>query len=229
MLYAAFALIMVGVLCFVYVSLSSDRPAKQERSAVNSRRGREEEGSAYTKAYRMPSTNSASPWMDDRIRREREFSNGDHPFSSSSFLAQSHSKRPAVVEQTAVLEPTPQGFQTIPEIPEVEAELNLSGTLYLDQSGKLPFGKTDLKDVQLTEEDVRNFRRVGPAELNEENGKLVFHSKNTSFTYPAKDIDQVVFYHQGFVLIPRESQAPRPVFFTKDLDSMKEFLSQVKA
>lgn len=229
MLYAAFALIMVGVLCFVYVSLSSDRPTKKERMSSSPRRGREEEGSPYAKAYRMPNSQSSTPWMDDRIRREREFNNGDHPFASNSYLAHPQAKKPAVVEQTAVLEPTPFGFQPVPETPEIESELSLSGTLYIDQSGKLPFGKSDLKDIQLSEEDVRNFRRVGPAELNEEGGKLVFHSKNTSFTFPAKEIDQVVFYHQGFVLIPREANSPRPVFFTKELDQMKEFLSQIRA
>ncbi len=207
MLFAAFAMILVGVLCFLYVSLAPNQ-TKPERQ-----RDRQ------TGSFRYSPPPTVSPQIEERIRREREIS------SSRESHFSEEPKAPSVVEKTEVLTQTPSGLEKEPEIPEVRFEI--SGILYMDHSGKIEFGKTESVLDGDSDENYRNFKRVGEGSLVESSGKFVFHSGNVSYTYLADELDQVVLHNQGIVFLLKSGKLPRPVFFTEEIDSFKEFLSQI--
>ncbi|TGN21031.1 LIC_11490 family protein [Leptospira idonii] len=229
MLYAAFAMILVGVLCFLYVSLS---PKSQKNDQPFKRFGERQpaQGAGYSASYRHNPNLSVSPQLDERIRREREIADR-RPVWEEPNLHYTKSapvvEKPSVVEKASILQETKEGLSEVPDVvPPTPSHFQMDGILYLDHSGKIPFGTKDLGDSESNEEDLRNFKRVGPALLKEEDGKFVFYSGNVSYTYGSDDLEQVVFYDQGIVFLLKDSKAPKPVYFTKEMDQFKEFLTQ---
>ncbi len=227
MLYAAIAMIIVGVLCFLYVSLnpnSANVSAGTKRTV--SERG--QAGPGYSANFRHQPLSSVSPQLDERIRRDREIADTKPHWQEPSI---NYTKQavppPSIVEKTTILKDSEEGFEEVP--PEVEPKItsfHMEGILYLDHSGKIPFGEKDLSETESSEETLRNFKRVGPAKLKEEDGKFVFYSGNASYTYQSYELDQVVFYDQGIAFLLKDTRVPRPVYFTKEMDELKEFLSQ---
>ncbi|BDA77794.1 hypothetical protein LPTSP3_g07240 [Leptospira kobayashii] len=228
MLYAAFGMILVGVLCFLYVSLSP----KSQKNDQNTKRSRPDQrdfaGSGYSSAYRRTPPSTVSPQLDERIRREREIADRRPAWEEPSLsYARSPEPKPSVVEKATILQETGEGLSEIlPPEPAKIVQFEMDGILYFDHSGKIPFGSKDLGDSDTSEEDLRNFKRVGSAILKEEDGKFVFYSGNASYTYQSQDLEQVVFYDQGFVFLLKDGKAAKPVYFTNHLDQFKDFLTQ---
>lgn len=211
MLFAAFAMILVGVLCFIYVALS---PQKPKQPAYQSRKPQTQG------QFRMPQTPPVSPQLDERIRRERSIPDDRH---LSYSYPEEHT--PSVVQKSEVLRPTDTGNLELEPTPAAESHFAIDGTLYLDHSGKLLFGE-DSNDLDLMEDGLRNFKRVGQGNLREEKGKFLFHSGNVTYTYTPDELEQVVLHNQGIVFLLKDVKSPRPVFFTKEIDTFKEFLKQ---
>lgn len=211
MLFAAFAMILVGVLCFLYVSLApgSNKPEARGESRQSG-------------TFRYTPSSTAPSQYEERILRERQIHSRNYdptPFEEEKITP------PAVVEKTEVLTETKSGkLEPEPEIPEINFEI--FGTLYMDHSGKIAFGKTDLQNDTITEESFRNFKRVGKGKLQESGGKFIFLSGNVSYTYLADELEQVVLHNQGIVFLLKDGKVPRPVFFTEEIDQFKEFLKQ---
>lgn len=227
MLYAALAMILVGVLCFLYVSLSPNS-AKQNIGSKRVATDRNPNFQGYGANFRHQPQSSVNPGLDERIRRDREITNVS-PFFSEPNRQQVAPiiPPPSVVEKTSVLKDSEAGFKEIPQAEEPKIhEFQMEGTLYLDHSGKIPFGEKDLSISERSEEDLRNFKRVGSAKLKEEDGKFVFYSGNASYTYQSYELDQIVFYDQGVAFLLKDTRSPRPVYFTKGLDELKDFLYQ---
>ncbi|TGL55735.1 hypothetical protein EHQ59_02810 [Leptospira kemamanensis] len=211
MLFAAFAMILVGVLCFIYVALS---PGKPKQTAYQSRKPQTQG------QFRMPQTPPVSPQLDERIRRERSIPDDRH-------LSYTYPEEPtpSVVQKSEVLRPSESGNLESEPLPPKESNFAIDGTLYLDHSGKLPFGEGS-GDLDLMEDGLRNFKRVGSGNLREENGRFLFHSGNVTYTYTPDELDQVVLHNQGIVFLLKDQKSPKPVFFTKEIDTFKEFLKQ---
>ncbi|MCG6145987.1 LIC_11490 family protein [Leptospira bandrabouensis] len=211
MLFAAFAMILVGVLCFLYVALS---PQKAKPTTFPQRKAQS------PSPYRMPQSPSVSPQLDERIRKERAISDDRHISYSLP-----EEVTPSVVQKSEVLLPTEDGnLEEEPPTPK-ESRFQIEGTLYLDYSGKLTFGE-ESSDLESMEDGLKNFKRIGSGSLREENGKFLFHSGNVTYTYTPDELDQVVLHNQGIVFLLKDMKAPKPVFFTKDIDTFKDFLKQ---
>jgi len=211
MLFAAFAMILVGVLCFLYVALS---PQKSKPMAYPPRKA---QGSGQ---YRMPQGPSVSPQLDERIRKERAISDDRHISYSLP-----EEVTPSVVQKSEILLPTGDGsLEQEPPTPK-ESRFQIEGTLFLDYSGKLTFGE-ESSDIDSLEDGLKNFKRIGSGSLREENGKFLFHSGNVTYTYTPEELEQVVLHNQGIVFLLKDTKAPKPVFFTKDIDTFKDFLKQ---
>ncbi|XDD45722.1 hypothetical protein AB3N60_13530 [Leptospira sp. WS39.C2] len=211
MLFAAFAMILVGVLCFIYVALS---PGKSKQPTYQSRKPQSQG------QFRMPQTPPVPPQLDERIRRERAISEDRH--LSYSYPEE---QTPSVVQKSEVLRPNQTGnLETEPQAPK-ESHFTIDGTLYLDHSGKLSFGEGS-GDLDAMEDGLRNFKRIGSGNLSEDNGRFLFHSGNVTYTYTPDELDQVVLHNQGIVFLLKDQKSPRPVFFTKEIDTFKEFLKQ---
>jgi hypothetical protein len=227
MLYAALAMIVVGVLCFLYVSLSPNS-ANASSGAKRSvpERGQSQQG--YSANYRHQPLHAVSPQLDERIRRDREIADVKPVWQEPNInYTKPVVPPPSIVEKTAILKDSEEGFEEVPAIPEPKIHsFHMEGILYLDHSGKIPFGQKDLSLDDASEEALRNFKRVGPAKLKEEDGKFVFYSGNASYTYQSYELDQVVFYDQGIAFLLKDTRAPRPIYFTKEMDELKEFLEQ---
>lgn len=211
MLFAAFAMILVGVLCFIYVALS---PGKPKQTIYQSRKPQTQG------QFRMPSTPQVSPQLDERIRRERAIPE-DHHLS----FKYPEEPTPSVVQKSEVLRPSETGSLETEPVPPEESHFVIEGTLYLDHSGKLSFGE-ESQDLDVMEDGLRNFKRVGSGNLREEKGRFLFHSGNVTYTYTPEELDQVVLHNQGIVFLLKDTKSPRPVFFTKEIDTFKEFLKQ---
>ncbi|TGM57346.1 hypothetical protein EHQ91_00380 [Leptospira biflexa] len=211
MLFAAFAMILVGVLCFIYVALS---PQKPKQTTYSSRKPQSQG------QFRMPQSTPVPPQLDERIRKERAISEDRH-------LSYSYPEEPtpSVVQKSEVLRPTEFGNLETEPTPPKESHFTIDGTLYLDHSGKLLFGE-ESNDLDLMENGLRNFKRVGNGNLREDNGRFLFHSGNVTYTYTPDELEQVVLHNQGIVFLLKDIKSPRPVFFTKEIDTFKEFLKQ---
>lgn len=208
MLFAAFAMILVGVLCFLYVALS---PQKSKPTAYQSRKPQTQS------QYRMPQGPSVSPQLDERIRKERAISDDRHISYSLP-----EEVTPSVVQKSEVLLPTMDGsLEQEPPAPK-ESRFQIEGTLFLDYSGKLTFGE-ESSDIDSMEDGLKNFKRIGSGSLREENGKFLFHSGNVTYTYTPDELEQVVLHNQGIVFLLKDTKAPKPVFLQKTLIHSKIF------
>ncbi|GBF50771.1 hypothetical protein LPTSP4_22980 [Leptospira ryugenii] len=224
MLYAALAMILVGVLCFLYVSLSPN----QGKPSLPTKRPQADRIS-YSSNFRHSPNPQVSPQIDERIRRDREIADIHAHFSDPNRPLAVEVPAPAVVEKSSVLVDSEAGFQEMKESPQILVhDFQMEGTLYMDHSGRIPFGEKDLSHTERREEELRNFKRVGQAKLREEEGKFVFYSGNVSFTYNAFEIDQIVFYQEAVVFLLKDTRAPKPIYFTDGMDELKDFLTQAE-
>jgi hypothetical protein len=227
MLYAALAMILIGILCFLYVSLSPNS-SNASLGPKKSIYDRSNQHSGYSANFRHQPQGPTSPQLEERIRRDREIADVRPQWSEPNIsYTRPVVPPPSIVEKTAILKDSEEGFAEIPpEVAPVIHTFQMEGILYLDHSGKIPFGEKDLSLMDPSEETLRNFKRVGPAKLKEEDGKFVFYSGNASYTYQSYELDQVVFYDQGVAFLLKDARTARPVYFTKEMDELKDFLNQ---
>ncbi|MCZ8156504.1 MAG: hypothetical protein O9264_10325 [Leptospira sp.] len=230
MLYAAIAMIVVGILCFLYVSLSPN----SSQSSTSPRRTSPERNPSfqgYSANFRHNPQQAVSASLDERIRRDREIADNRPEWREPTIRDLKPSvPPPAIIEKTAVLKDMEDGFEEVSPVIEPKVHsFHMEGILYMDHSGKIPFGQKELLPNDSNDEVLRSFKRVGPAKLKEEDGKFVFYSGNASYTYMSYELEQVVFYDQGVAFVLKDPKTPRPVYFTKEMDELKEFLSQATA
>ncbi|MBM9499449.1 hypothetical protein JWG44_04200 [Leptospira sp. 201903071] len=250
MLFIAIALILVGLLCFIYVSLNpngsgQERPASQSSP---SRSGNSEIDHLISRpnskrAGEILASNKRSSQMED-VEKKRHLENlfvegrkipkqdkapnssFETPLESFSdgeeeFISEEHS--PSGIQ---VLEESPKYSLIKEEKPEEVREIRfeIEGLLYLDQNRELPFEKLSNKKEDLTPELLRGLKRIGPGKLNESKESLCFEALNSSFRYSFSEIEKILFFDEGIVLIPSKSNYPIPVFFTKETSHLKSYL-----
>ncbi|MEM7182632.1 MAG: hypothetical protein AAF518_17085 [Spirochaetota bacterium] len=106
-----------------------------------------------------------------------------------------------------------------------ETGLKLTGILFLDYGKKIPFDNRKLKNIQWNEEFFTGFKRIGSATLFSKVESLDFSHEEELFRYPVEDLQQVIFYDHAFSFIPANDSLPVPVFFTEDIQLLKDYLA----
>ncbi|TGK38595.1 hypothetical protein EHQ12_04285 [Leptospira gomenensis] len=263
MLFIAIALILVGLLCFIYVSLnpnsgndrttslrnpSKSAPADSDLFVArpNSKRGAEI--LANVKRTQSPDVLEKQKRMEDLFVEGRKIPKQNKQSSPASFSAFESETglqetedgiRRKEIDSLGVLDPQthPSGIQVLEEsvsgiqfetssraedIREVRFEIE--GILYLDASRDLPYeGLADQKR-DLSPELLKGLKRIGAGKLQESKGAVFFDALNSSYRYSFSEIEKILFFDEGIVLIPSQSDYPVPVFFTKEIDSLKSYL-----
>lgn len=230
MLYFAITLVMIGILCLIYVSLNTGSSNKTEPQKHREYPTLKE--SLFNAKYPEFKTDL----YDERIRNERQHFYQESPETKplpeapvpkeekdlqrqKSFLVK-EPERPELIESTEIL-------SNEVESAKIEIEFNLEGTLYLDRGRKIPLADIKLKERPLVDE-FAGFSRMGHGLMTEDKGIFYFHAGNAVYSYAVNDLEQIVFYNQGFALIPLNKNLPAPLFLTDAVDEMKEFLSHKK-
>ncbi|NCN08743.1 MAG: hypothetical protein GW938_02740 [Leptospira sp.] len=238
MLYIAFVMILVGVLCFLYVSFSSAEDSKQgmnpnfagnlESSHVQPGRRRNLMAESQKREVLMNTKDhsSVNQEMEARILAERSFSQPRYDETDVIYtnpVAEIKTTKPDVVESVEILGAQGQNLQ-----PQPESRLSIQGLLFTDTKGKIPFEEKHFKELQFNESSFDDLKRIGEGVLNEENGRLIFQVKNQSFTYEPRDLKQIVFLDEAVVFLPSRNDIPSPVFFTESADELKAFFAQAE-
>ncbi|MGJ4753584.1 LIC_11490 family protein [Leptospira kmetyi] len=263
MLFIAIALILVGLLCFIYVSLNpnpssggdrfgfksgsrSPRNAGSENehliSRPNPRKGAEILASSkrapsldqiekqkhlenlFVEGRRIPKQNrSAEPSSSYNAAPEyEEVSSIEEEFLETDLS--SHSSHSGI----EVLEESPKfsfaAEQKRPEEEVREIRFEIEGILYLDQGRELPYEKLANKKEELSPDKLKGLKRVGPGRLNESRDSLCFEALNSSYKYSFSEIEKILFFDEGIVLIPSKANYPVPVFFTRETNHLKSYL-----
>lgn len=220
MLYIAIAMILVGVLCFVYVSMAPSSSPKTRSSAMPPV-GRETD---YSETLAQARTRTYDPALEEKIYQDRKVTQPrwEEP-EPTSFTkpVETPEPRPEIVESVSILGSEGEEWK-----PEPEEKFVVSGLLFTDSKGKIPFDQKDLSQLDLSEEIFQELRRVGEGSLFEDSGKLVFRVKNISYTYEPRDLKQIVFFDEAAVFLPSRPDLPAPIFFTESLDELKAFFAQ---
>jgi hypothetical protein len=237
MLYIAIAMILVGILCFVYVSLAPRDPASYEDMGSSflpgKKRGRVTESDLKEALLHSRHRSRLSPEDWERVLRERSAPPGTGRDSQRS-------EDPSQVLYTTALDdgvdaPDVVGSVAIQNkegesvIPEPEASFRIHGLLFTDHKGKIPFATQDLSDLELSPEMCAELRRMGEGTLSEQGGALVFQVKNLTLRYEPRDLKQIVFYDEAAVFLPGRPDLSAPIFFTDDLDELKAFFAQAES
>ncbi|TGK43830.1 LIC_11490 family protein [Leptospira andrefontaineae] len=232
MLYIALALILVGILCFIYVSFQPN--SKKEFSAglfpkgnlPPAREKKISEGSlASLKKQGRSETYSQ---MDQVFAEERKI----RPLSERQRM-ETKQAEPEVLEEEEfgteiwdetkrgeVLEMVTEPERTQPRIPK-EEEWSMEGVLFLDLSGRLPY---EALQEKIRPETLKGFRRMGKGSIREIPGGFTFQARNSEFSYKLSEVEKIVFYDQGFALLPLKREYPTPIFLTKDGEKFKSYL-----
>ncbi|MEQ9365477.1 MAG: hypothetical protein RIF32_14620 [Leptospirales bacterium] len=110
------------------------------------------------------------------------------------------------------------------ETPEPAPQLVVTGVLYLDHGRKIPgqLGRRGEIPTRIFSE----LRRVGNGTLILENSSFLIHSGNTSYSYSAGDMDQILFQGGGLALVPIHPDRPIPVFLTAEAASVKAYIKK---
>lgn len=226
-------MILVGVLCFLYVSFSSSEGGKStisnnanpsQNSSIPGRRRSGSLDSHSKDMYHPLDSKVVDPEMEERIRQERSFFHPPESEMSIIYtkpLEEPSSQKPEVVESVEIISSPGTEFH-----PQPESKLMIQGLLYTDTKGKIPFDQKHLKEIPLSDSSFDDLKRIGEGTLNEENGRLIFQVKNQSFTYAPNDLKQIVFLDDAVVFLPSRTDLPSPVFFTDSADEIKAFFAQ---
>lgn len=110
------------------------------------------------------------------------------------------------------------------ETPEPAPQLVVTGMLYLDHGRKIPaqLGRRGEIPTRVFSE----LRRVGNGTLILENSSFLIHCGNTSYSYSAGDLDQILFQGSGLALVPIHPDRPIPLFLTAQVDSVKAYIKK---
>jgi hypothetical protein len=238
MLYIAFVMILVGVLCFLYVSFAGNEDSKQgmhpnfagnmdgSQSQPGRRRNLMAESQKREILMNTKDHSSINQEMEARILAERSFSQPKYDEMDVIYtnpVSETQSSKPEVVESVEILGSQGQNLQAQPE-----SRLSIQGLLFTDVKGKIPFEEKHFKEMQFNESSFDDLKRIGEGVLNEENGRLIFQVKNQSFTYEPRDLRQIVFLDEAVVFLPSRNDLPSPVFFTDSADELKAFFAQAE-
>ncbi|TGL29762.1 hypothetical protein EHQ52_17465 [Leptospira koniambonensis] len=231
MLYIALALILVGILCFIYVSFQPN--SKKEFSAGSFPKGnlpsaREKKISDGSLAsLKKQGRSETYSHMDQVFAEERKI----RPLSERQRM-ETREAEPEVSEEEfgteiwdetkrgEVLEMVTEPERTQPRIPK-EEEWSMEGVLFLDLSGRLPY---EALQEKIRPETLKGFRRMGKGSIREIPGGFTFQARNSEFSYKLNEVEKIVFYDQGFALLPLKREYPTPIFLTKDGEKFKSYL-----
>lgn len=248
MLFIAIALILVGLLCFIYVSLnpnglggnrvsSGSRSANSENEHLISRPNSKRGADILPSSKRTPSPEN----LEKQKRLENLFVEGrkipkqsffSEPTEEQRFEGESNFEKGESIESTIdssrlqILEESAQESLIVSRKPEEVREIRfeIDGVLYLDQNKDLPFEKLSKQKELLTPDTMKGLRRIGPGKLNESREALSFEASNSCYKYLFSEIEKILFFDEGVVLIPIKTNYPIPVFFTKETNQLKSYL-----
>lgn len=232
MLYIALALILVGILCFIYVSFQPNSkkefsggqyskgnlpPAREKKISQGSlaslkKQGRPESYSQMDSAF--AEERKIRPLSERQRMEAREAESEVSDQEEFGTEIWDETKRGEVLEM--VTEPE----RTQPRIPK-EEEWSMEGVLFLDLSGRLPY---EALQEKIRPETLKGFRRMGKGSIREVPGGFTFHARNSEFSYKLNEVEKIVFYDQGFALLPLKREYPTPIFLTKDGEKFKSYL-----
>ncbi|EQA61219.1 LIC_11490 family protein [Leptospira alexanderi] len=256
MLFIAITLILVGLLCFIYVSINPnsgrERPKLSNTRKENSqnehlsryefdpRKGAEilaatkrapnleqiekqkhledlfVEGRKIPKQDKVlqPTASSSAEFFDESISSiEEEFSRTEEvPSRSGVEILEEPPKFSFVNEEKSKVE----------EVKEIRFEID--GILYLDQNRELLYEKLADKKKELIPDKLKSLKRIGPGKLSENRDFLSFEALNSSYKYFFSEIERILFFDEGIVLISSKQNYPIPVFFTKETNQLKSYL-----
>ncbi|TGK03726.1 hypothetical protein EHO58_15095 [Leptospira selangorensis] len=228
MLYIALALILVGILCFIYVSFQPNSKKEFSVGPGNLPPAREKKISQDTLAsLKKQGRSEIYSQMDQAFAEERKI----RPLSERQRI-ESRSE-PEVSEgeefgteiwdepkRGEILEMVTEPERTQPKIPK-EEEWSMEGVLFLDLSGRLPY---EALQEKIRPETLKGFRRMGKGSIREIPGGFTFQARNSEFSYKLNEVEKIVFYDQGFALLPLKREYPTPIFLTKDGEKFKSYL-----
>ena len=208
MLYFAIAMVFIGVLCFIYVSVSYSGQGGQPIHSPEQKKYPPLRDSLFNARY--PDYNK--DLYDEKIRRERE------DFFSKEKVEDEVEKTPDIIESVEV--PLTQ--------PQTEVEFVLEGTLFLDKARKIPFADRKFKTKALQDE-FSGLMREGDGLMVESNGRFDFKAGNAVYSYIVNELEQIVFFNEGFVFLPFDKSIPAPLFLTEGVSEMKQYLLERKS
>ncbi|PKA15336.1 LIC_11490 family protein [Leptospira haakeii] len=229
MLYIALALILVGILCFIYVSFQPNSKKDFGVRSGNLPPAREKKISPDTLAsLKKQGRSEIYSQMDQAFAEERKI----RPLSERQRM-ESQRSEPEVSEEEEfgtetwdetkrgeILEMVTEPERTQPRIPK-EEEWSMEGILFLDLSGRLPY---EALQEKIRPETLKGFRRMGKGSIREIPGGFSFQARNSEFSYKLNEVEKIVFYDQGFALLPLKREYPTPIFLTKDGEKFKSYL-----
>ncbi|ASV10646.1 LIC_11490 family protein [Leptospira santarosai] len=243
MLFIAIALILVGLLCFIYVSLnpnSGERSKFRFQSNIRRENSETENPSKYgfdprteilAASKRAPNLEQIEKQkhLEDLFVEGRKIpKQGLQPKMSSPTEFFDESEELPSRSGIEVVEESPK-FSFVSEEKSKEEEVKeirfeIDGILYLDQNRELLYEKLSDKKEELTPDKLKSLKRIGPGKLSESKDFLSFEALNSSYKYFFSEIEKILFFDEGIVLISSQSNYPIPVFFTKETNRLKSYL-----
>ncbi|AXR61576.1 hypothetical protein DQM68_13665 [Leptospira mayottensis] len=255
MLFIAIALILVGLLCFIYVSLNPNSGRERSKLRFKSNIRKENSENEHLSRHEfdprkgaeiLAATKRASNLGEIEKQKHLEdlFVEGRKIPKQGKVLQPTISSSAEFFDETVssieefsrmeegsgveVLEESPN-FSFVDEEKSKEEEVKeirfeIDGILYLDQNRELLYEKLADKKKELIPDKLKSLKRIGPGKLSESKDFLSFEALNSSYKYFFSEIEKILFFDEGIVLISSKQNYPIPVFFTKETNQLKSYL-----
>ncbi len=115
--------------------------------------------------------------------------------------------------------------QVIPSPPPVVSSpdsIRLQGFFYLDVGHFSRTPQSQREGVSLS--SYTGISRVGPGELQVHGSLFLIDSANVRYTYPAEELDQLLFEENGLALIPKNTRQPAAIFLSDGIMKVQSYV-----
>lgn len=109
---------------------------------------------------------------------------------------------------------------------EKKIQYSVSGILYLDYSKKIPPQDKNMNEEEWEDSDFNHFRRIGSSTLVQSGERFEMGNEPNILSIHLDDIDRLIFYNRAFCILPTAADLPNLIFFTKELETIKNGVSQ---
>jgi hypothetical protein len=228
MLVLATICILVGIIFLIFAAFSSqkDQPTYPQRYYREPIEPSYDPYGSYESGWNSPIPRrefaSPRPYMAPPSSDYRAPLPKDPPDWEERMIREREIRKPKKLVSS--IEPVHPSM--VPETSSTTVEFSLDGILFLDHDKQFPFNDPKFQKETFSPEMYSGLKRIGPASLKEENGEFVFTVENSKYFYDPKKIDQILFFDNCTIFVPRESKVSTALFFTKDVALLKEFLRQ---
>ena len=175
--------------------------------------------------YPEPLPKSYAPLVQKLQKRKKNIRETDEQRAQAEFSKDSSKDKDFQRLKTAAPEKI-QGILRMDsqKIQQEDRQILVKGSLYLDNGRYIHYANKNYSE--LPSRFYEEISRVGVGTMIVNGSSFLIHCKNTSYSYSAGDLDQILFQSDGVALIPIAFDQPTALFLTQESNELKRYIKK---